>query len=50
MNLMLDHIFPGKPEENKELITDGTHDRGIDAVYITTSDGNNVVNLFSFLY
>ncbi len=50
MSMLLDHIFPNKPDDNIEIITDGTHDRGVDAIYISQSEQSKIVNILSFKY
>lgn len=46
--VVLEYLFALTPDEIAEAITDGSHDRGIDAVYIQTEEGRDIVHLFQF--
>jgi hypothetical protein len=48
--VMLEALLNVTPEDIEDAITDGGHDRGIDAVYVDDRDGKNVIHLFQFKY
>lgn len=48
--LVLEQFLPGRESEYSEIITDGSNDRGIDAVDVVTRDGDAEVTLFQAKY
>ncbi len=48
--LVLDQFFPSAEEERIESITDGSHDRGVDAIHIIEKDDAAEVYLFQSKY
>jgi hypothetical protein len=48
--LMVASILNVSNEEAQDSITDGGHDRGVDAVYIDERDGRNSIHVFQFKY
>lgn len=46
--LMLEYLLNLSPEEIEDSITDGPHDRGVDAVYVDERDGRNTIHIFQF--
>ncbi|MFQ5597951.1 MAG: AIPR family protein [Nitrospiria bacterium] len=47
-HIVLEYLFSLSPEEITDSITDGSNDRGVDAVYIDDRDDRNVIHLFQF--
>lgn len=50
IHLMLDRIYPTKEPENSDLITDGSNDLGVDAIYIRQNEQGVHVDIMSFKY
>jgi len=50
IHALLDAIYPAKEEQNEEVITDGSADLGIDAIYIRDKGDEAQVDLISFKY
>lgn len=48
--LVLEQFFPGRPGDYGEIVTDGSNDRGIDAIEITEGNDQAVVHLFQSKY
>jgi hypothetical protein len=46
--MALEYLLGLSPEEIEDSITEGTGDRGIDAVYVDERDGRNILHLFQF--
>ncbi|MBI2727794.1 MAG: AIPR family protein [Polaromonas sp.] len=46
--LVLEYALAIDPEEVEDSITDGGDDRGVDAVYVDSREGSNVIHLFQF--
>ena len=49
-HVVLEYVLSVDPAEIEDATTDGSHDRGIDAVYVDERDGRNTVHLFQFKY
>jgi AIPR protein len=47
-HVMLEYVLSLTPEEIEDAVTDGTNDRGIDAVFVDDRDGANAIHLFQF--
>lgn len=47
-HVVLEYVLSLDPEEIEDSITDGSHDRGIDAVYVDEREGRNTIHLFQF--
>nr|CAD6606015.1 abortive infection protein [Rhizobium sp. Khangiran2] len=50
MPLMVATILDLSEDEAYDAITDGTWDRGVDALYVDERDGKNVIHIFQFKY
>jgi hypothetical protein len=48
--LVLDQFFPGRPAELAEIVTDGSNDRGVDAIEIIEKDEEADVYVFQAKY
>jgi hypothetical protein len=48
--VILEALLNLSPEEMEDAITDGSQDRGLDAVFVDDHDGKNVIHLFQFKY
>ena len=48
--LVLEQFLPGRESEFSEIVTDGSNDRGIDAIDIVTRDGDAEITLFQAKY
>ncbi len=48
--LMVSMILGLDEDEARDSIVDGSHDRGIDAIYVDERNGRNTVHLFQFKY
>lgn len=48
--LMVSSLLEISEEEAEDSITDGGHDRGVDAVFIDDRDGSNSIHIFQFKY
>lgn len=48
--LMVSSLLSVSEEEAEDSITDGSKDRGVDAVFIDDRDGRNSIHLFQFKY
>lgn len=48
--LMLTTLLDVSDEEAEDAVTDGGHDRGVDAVFVDERDGKNSVHVFQFKY
>jgi hypothetical protein len=46
--VMLEYLLGLSPEEIEDSITDGSNDRGVDAVYVDERDGRNTIHIFQF--
>ena len=49
-HIVLEYVLSIDPEEVEDAITDGSHDRGIDAVYVDSRDGQNTIHIFQLKY
>ena len=49
-HVVMEYAIGLDPEQIEDSITDGTDDRGIDAVYVDDRDGHNTVHLFQFKF
>jgi hypothetical protein len=47
---MIDKIYPNNSLDYSEIITDGTNDRGVDAIYIREREGCAYVDIMNFKY
>jgi AIPR protein len=50
LHVVLEQLLPGRDSDYADMITDGSNDRGIDAVEITESDGQADILLFQAKY
>jgi hypothetical protein len=50
MPLMVSTILDLTEEEAYDAITDGSNDRGVDALYVDERDGKNIIHIFQFKY
>ncbi len=48
--LMVSSLLGVSDEEAEDSITDGSNDRGVDAVFIDDRDGRNAIHVFQFKY
>ncbi|EBL1551060.1 abortive phage infection protein, partial [Salmonella enterica] len=48
--LMVATLLNVSDEEAEDAITDGSMDRGVDAVYVDDRDGRNSIHIFQFKY
>jgi hypothetical protein len=48
--VVLEYVLNITSDEIADAITDGSHDRGIDAVYIDAKEGRDTIHLFQFKY
>ncbi len=49
-HVVLEYSLSIDPEEIEDAITDGSKDRGIDAVYVDDREGRNIIHLYQFKY
>lgn len=49
-HVVMEYALGLDPEQIEDSITDGTDDRGIDAVYVDDRDGHNTIHLFQFKF
>lgn len=49
-HIVLEYVLSIDPEEVEDAITDGSNDRGIDAVYVDSRDGQNTIHIFQLKY
>jgi hypothetical protein len=49
-HVVMEYSLGLDPEQIEDSITDGTDDRGIDAVYVDDRDGHNTIHLFQFKF
>jgi hypothetical protein len=47
-HIVLEYVLSLSPDEITDSITDGSNDRGVDAVFVDDRDDRNVVHLFQF--
>lgn len=47
-HIVLEYLLDLSPEEITDSITDGSDDRGVDAVFVDDRDDRNVIHLFQF--
>jgi AIPR protein len=47
-HIVLEYLLSLSPEEITDSITDGSNDRGVDAVFVDDRDDHNVIHLFQF--
>ena len=49
-HVVMEYALGLDPEQIEDSITDGTDDRGIDAVFVDDRDGHNTIHLFQFKF
>lgn len=50
LSIVLEQLFPGIQDETAQAITDGSNDRGVDAIHIIEGDGQAEIYIFQSKY